>query len=220
MLALLFLLALLAPPAAAAPWRPPVDGAVTHRFAYGPDPFARGQHRGADLATRAGARVGAPCTGQVTYAGRVPRHGRGVTVRCGALVATVLDLAATRPRRGSTVLAGSRIGTAAGAAVHLGARRAGDRRAYVDPLALFGGRSRRTRPLGPAPAPAGRRPRPLAAPRVVARPAAMPARRPAATVPPLAWGGLGLIAAAAPATVVRRRRIRRARGALLTSAAR
>src|SRR3712207_5149965 len=68
-------------------WTWPVRGVVITPFALSPNRFAPGQHRGIDIAARAGAPVVAACRGQVTFAGRVPGRGRAVTVRCaqGAL---------------------------------------------------------------------------------------------------------------------------------------
>src|SRR4051794_16627876 len=55
-----------APSAAAAPppavhWAAPVPGAATRLFSLGPDPFARGQHRGVDLDAAPGDRVRSAC---------------------------------------------------------------------------------------------------------------------------------------------------------------
>ncbi len=222
LLALLVTLVTAGPAPAA--WRAPVDGAVVRPFAVGPSPYAAGQHRGVDLAVRPGASVRAACTGRVTFAGPVPGRGRGVSVRCGALVATHLGLAAVRVRAGAAVVAGTPLGPAAGAHVQLGARRAGHRHGYLDPMTLLGARS--TPPLGPAPParrrprpaprlrrvpPAGVRPAPSARPRPARAPrvAPSPARvRPAppARVPVIAWVGLGLAAAGLPLGALHRRR--------------
>ena len=77
-------------------------------FAVGPDRFAAGQHRGADLGAPAGARVRAACGGRVSFAGRVPGGGRTVSVRCGALVATYQHLGRVAVRRGQRLLPGAR----------------------------------------------------------------------------------------------------------------
>ncbi|MGI8730839.1 MAG: M23 family metallopeptidase, partial [Solirubrobacteraceae bacterium] len=82
------LLAALAPSAHARGWIRPVDGPLLRAFSVGPDRFAAGQHRGVDLGAPAGERVAAACGGRVSFAGRVPRGGRTVSVRCGPLIAT------------------------------------------------------------------------------------------------------------------------------------
>jgi murein DD-endopeptidase MepM/ murein hydrolase activator NlpD len=224
-------------PAASAPagaWERPVEGPVLRPFAVGPDRFAAGQHRGIDLGAPPGIRVLAACGGRVTFAGRVPRGGRTVSVRCGPLVATYQHLCAVAVRRGQIVLPGARIGKVGHARprphVHLGARDAATG-AYVDPLGLFAGAprvvpapvgvQRRPLPLGPTPVAVQRRPLPLgpapAARRPRARPSALPTAHPAA-IPPRAgasrlpwpvWLGLALVALGLPlggALTVRRRR--------------
>lgn len=192
-------------------WRWPVRGEIITPFAVGADPFARGQHRGIDIAARAGARVGAACAGRVRFAGRVPGRGRAVTVTCGRLVATHLELGRTVVRRGDRVTAGAPIGTVAASHLQLGARRMGRRHGYVDPLSLLGDGG--PPDLGPVP-PARRHRRPLPAPArpvAVPRPITAPAPAPAA-VPLAAWIGLGALAAATPlGGLLRRRRRLRAR---------
>jgi hypothetical protein len=228
----LALLAVLAPAAAAAPaWRAPVAGPVAARFAVGPDPFAAGQRRGIELAARPGAGVAAPCAGTVRFAGPLPRRGAGVTVRCGALNATVLGLEASSlaVEAGALVSRGERLGRAAGERVRLGARRRGEPFGYVDPEGLLGA----GRPSAPVTgAPARRRgPRRPLAPRRGPAPAlplagAAPAAAPAsagAAVSPAAWAGLALLAIAVPAgaLVARRQSLaRRGGGARVPSAAR
>jgi hypothetical protein len=170
--------------AAAASWRAPVSGRVLRAYAYSPRaPFARGSRRGVDLAARAGERVVAPCSGLVVFRGRVPRFGAAVSIRCGALVATLLGVLAERAGR---IRRGVAIGRATGP-VHLGARRAAVRWGYVDPLALIGTDPPRSPPLGPPPAAAPRlqaRPRPRT---VAPSPAGMPG------IPWPAWAGIGLL---------------------------
>src|SRR5687768_4845019 len=73
--------ALAAAPRAAEPWVAPVQGGVTRPFAVGANPFAGGQHRGADFAAAPGAAVRAACGGPVVVAGRVGASGRLVTIR-------------------------------------------------------------------------------------------------------------------------------------------
>jgi len=211
----------LAPCAVARGWERPVEGAVLRPFSVGPDRFAAGQHRGVDLAAPPGARVRAACGGRVRFAGRLPRGGRTVSVRCRRLVATYQHLGAVVVRRGEAVRAGARIGTAGRARprphVHLGARDASTG-VYVDPLALLAGSApvappglplapaRRAPPLGPAPpgrAPVRVRPEPVADPLGAWR--ALPAARPvvpagsgAGRLPWPVWLGLALVGLGLP----------------------
>ena len=102
-----------APPALARDWARPVGGDVVKAFDYDrASPFAGGRHRGVDLAARAGESVRAPCAGVVTFAGRVPARGRGVTIRCGTLAATLVELGHVRVRRAERVGRGDRVGRA------------------------------------------------------------------------------------------------------------
>ncbi len=218
MLVRLLVLALLVPsavPAAArgAPWRAPVDGEVAAGFAYSPArPFAAGARRGVDLVASEGTTVRAACTGRVSFAGRLPSGGRGVSVRCGRLTATHLGLGAVAVRRGVRVHAGAPVGVAGpGGVVRLGARVTARRFGWVDPLALIG-----DLPLTPPAAPLGRAPRsavprPAPEPLVHRTPRPAVAEPPAApTVPVAAWAGLGLLAAGVPlGGLARRRRGRR-----------
>jgi len=207
---------------AGAGWRLPVDDArVAGGFRVTPGaPFAAGQRRGIDVRSRPGAPVRAACSGRVTFAGPLPgRRGRrttGVTVRCGGLVATHLGLAGIAVRRGRAVVVGARLGRVGTAGVvRLGARRAGDRHGYVDPLALLGAASGPA-PLAPPPGPVvpRTRRRPPAPPRPAPLRAPAPRAAAPARTPPLAWVGLGLVAAGLPLTVtVARGRRRRAAGA-------
>jgi len=209
---LLVLLATLAvtPATAEARWRWPVRGDVVTPFVTAANPFAPGQHRGIDVAARPGASVIAPCSGTVRFTGRVPGRGHGVTIACGNLIATVLELATTTVRRGTPITAGTRIGTVAASHIQLGARQAGRRHGYVDPLTLLAD--------PPAPPPLAAAPERREGPKQLPPPAARPSPAPAArfaapagsSVPLAAWVGLGLLAAAMPVGV-RRRRERRAR---------
>jgi len=165
-------------------WIRPVDGPIDRPFSVSADRFAAGQHRGVDLGAAPGARVRAACGGRVSFAGRVPRGGRTVSVRCGSLIATYQHLGSVAVARGQVVMPGGRIGRSGRSLprphVHLGARVAATGE-YRDPLALFA-----VAPRGPlAPVPALRRTPPLdPAPRSLPRPlgpapAPAPALRPA-----------------------------------------
>jgi len=174
----LLVLLLTASSAEAAAWRRPVDGEPLRAFSLGSDPYARGRHRGVDLGAKPGALVRSACQGRVTFAGRVPRGGRTVSVRCGPLVASYQLLAAIAVRRGQRVAAGAKLGAVGGSGdryeprphLHLGARVAATG-SYVDPLTLLRDTllappvvpAARVRPPGPparAPVPRLRRPDP------------------------------------------------------------
>jgi peptidase M23-like protein len=193
-LAVLAVLHALAPPAGALTWRRPVAGPVARSFAYGPDPFRRGWHRGVDLAAAAGARIHAACAGTVVTARPAGVVGGVVTIRCGRWRVTHLPLASVAVHRGEAVAAGAPIGDlAAGSAhagLHLGVRRASDRFGYVDPLRLLPAATHEVPPVAlvrgrradlgraPASAPAAR-----PAPAPASAPAARPAPAPAAAAP-------------------------------------
>jgi hypothetical protein len=164
-------LLLAAAPAHAGSWRAPVDGPLLRSFALGSNPYARGWHRGVDLGAPPGAVVRSACAGRVSFAGRVPGGGRTVSVRCGALVASYLQLGAISVRAGLRVSRGAAVGVVGRSRdprlrrphVHLGVRDARSGR-YVDPLALLRGVASAA-PLQPPLAPAWRRgdPPPFAA---------------------------------------------------------
>jgi murein DD-endopeptidase MepM/ murein hydrolase activator NlpD len=181
-------------------WRRPLDGATVIRtFSFDPAaPYVRGRRRGIDLRDRPGAPVLAACSGTVTHAGRVPRWGPGVTLRCGGLVATELGLGSVAVARGAPVLAGSALGRlGARGVLRLGARRASGRQAYVDPLALLGGGESSPPVVAPPPPrrPGRRAPGP---PKPLVRPAPVPAATSAPTrLPWPIWAGLGLLAVGA-----------------------
>ena len=218
-IAVLLLLSLLLVPApsARAAWRWPVHGSVARSFAITAEPFAAGQHRGVDLRARPGTVVRAACSGRVRFAGRLGRLRGVVSVRCGRLVATYVELGGVRVRRGGVVVAGAPVGVVSSAAqVHLGARNVSTGR-YVDPLSLL--RDRRPPPsLGPAPAPPRSRAPNARLPAPVAEPA--PAA-PRPRVPPLAWAGLALVSAGLPlGALLATQRSRRRRSWTSTSPAR
>jgi hypothetical protein len=203
----------LAAAAEAQRWRRPLPGgAVVGSFSYERSaPYVRGRRRGIDLAGAAGAPVLAACGGVVRHAGRVPGFGRGVTVRCGPLVATELGLAAIGVRTGQRLAPGAPIGRlGAGGVLRLGARLARDGHGYVDPLTLLAAPTAGPTPVAPAPGRGGRhRARPHGSSWRAATAAAAPAPRPAR------WSvlaGLGLLTAglagSGAAGVRRRRRTR------------
>jgi hypothetical protein len=227
----------LVPAARAAPWQRPVRGPVVRAFALSADRFARGQHRGVDLAAPLGSPVRAACGGRVGFAGRVPGGGRTVSVVCGRLRATYQHLGAVAVRRGQVLAPGTTLGSVGRSErprapqphVHLGAREAASG-SYVDPLTLLGPGPRsappvvpvplRRVPFGPAPRPAPRRPAPVAPPALLA-PVADPRGAPVGELPLVVWAGLALFGLGLPlgglAGLRRRRRSRvtpdlRARG--------
>jgi murein DD-endopeptidase MepM/ murein hydrolase activator NlpD len=217
--------------AARAVWERPLAGPVVRPFGLSADRYARGQHRGIDLAAPPGTAVRSACSGRVRFAGSVPAGGRTVSVACGALVATYQHLGAVTVRRGRALVAGAPVGTVGRSGLprggrphlHLGARMAASGR-YVDPLVLFGAvrrgvppvglAPRRPAPLGPAPGPGARRlaprPAPLPAPRAPVARVADPAPAPVVSPPLAVWIGLALFGAGLPlGGLVRRRRRRR-----------
>jgi len=137
--------------------------------AYESDALASSTHRGVDVAASPGARVFAPCAGQVTFAGRVPAVGGGT---CGAVSIatdqgslTLLPVDSVTVSRGAQLATGDAIGTLAAAGdassptahVHVGLRR-GD--LYVDPAGALAA----PEPKPDAPAPAEPQPSPAAQP--------------------------------------------------------
>jgi murein DD-endopeptidase MepM/ murein hydrolase activator NlpD len=202
--------------AGAGGWRWPLRGPVVGAFHVWPHaPFARGQRRGIDVSAPPGTVVRAACSGRVMFAGPLPRRGLAVSVRCGALVATHLGLGRLAARTGSRVVAGAPLGRlGASGRLRLGARRAGDRRGYLDPLTLL--RDEASAPPHLGPAPRAWRPRPPRRARPVPRPLAAPTRpapTPATTSRHLAWPAypaLALVAGALPVGGLVRRRRRRA----------
>ena len=131
---------------------PPVHAPIVRPFSYAGSPFAAGRHRGVDLGAPPGARVVAPCTGRVAYAGPSPGGGV-VSLVCGGRRVTVLPVGQAWAARGRRVERGAPLGRAARGhgGLHLSVRAVGDRLAYVDPAPLL--RARARGPLGPAPPP-------------------------------------------------------------------
>jgi peptidase M23-like protein len=199
-LAVAFLLLAL-PAHATATWRPPVPGPVSRTFDVGANPYEGGHHRGIDLAARPGTTVRGACAGRVVVAGSVGASGGVVTVLCGHWRVTEMPLRTIAVRAGTTVTAGTTLGTlAAGhdhAGLHLGVRRDGVPFGYVDPLRFL-----TPTPATPSP-PLGRGPkarRPSAPnPSPVSAPVSSPAAARAATplAPWAAWLGLALVLAGA-----------------------
>ena len=152
----------------------------------------------------------APCSGRVRFAGRVPRLGSGVSLRCGRLAATEFGLERVHVRRGGVVIAGAPVGTLGPRGrLWLGAR--GRVRALGLPRsARAASAARPTRPLGPAPLPLRLRVR---TPRAPARAAtAAPIGTPATSPLPLAaWIGAAVAGVGAGLGVTLRRRSRRSR---------
>jgi len=185
--------------AAARAWQRPVEGPVLRPFFVGSDRFAAGQHRGVDFAASPATRVRAACGGRVGFAGRVPRGGLTVSVRCGRLIATLQRLGAILVRRGQVIRAGALIARAGSARprphVHLGARVAATG-SYVDPLGLLADAPRAV----PPPLPAAPRRRPRRAPPV----ARTPLRSPPLARPALRVRPAPVVATQAPRPLARR----------------
>ena len=213
--------------AGAAGWHWPLRGPVVGAFhVVRGGPFARGQRRGIDVSARPGAAVRAACPGRVTFGGPLPRRGLAVSVRCGALVATYLGLGRLAVSAGSRVSRGDALGTlGASGRLRLGARRAGDRRGYLDPLLLLAAPAPPLRPrLGPAPHAVRRHrlPPTRPAPRPIA-PATPPAPGTAAAARRLPWPAypaIALVASALPLGGLARRRRRRTRATCAATASR
>jgi murein DD-endopeptidase MepM/ murein hydrolase activator NlpD len=220
-------LALLGPQettAAPGRWRWPVEGTVVAGFRVLANPYARGQHRGVDIAAPVGTRVSAACSGRVRFAGTLPDGTGAVSVACGRLIATYLELRNVAVRAGQRVAGGARLGAVAPSGdprqprphLHLGARTRSNRARYRDPLALLGAPS--PPPLVAPPRAGPRRLLPRER-RLPPPPAAMLSpRQPdadavpsAARLPALAWLGLALAAAGIPFGALERVRRRRRR---------
>lgn len=167
-------------------------------------PYMHGRRRGIDIRARPGAPVLAVCSGDVSYAGRVPAFGRGVTVRCGRLVATELGLSKPLVARGTHVSRGTPLGLLGPTGtLRLGARLASGRNAYINPEPLLADQPPQLAPPPPIMHPRALRPHRFDPPR------AAPATP---HVPWLALAGAATLASAAlggTTLQVRRRRRRR-----------
>jgi len=118
-------------------WLRPVPGEVARSFSYARDaPFARGAHRGVDLAAPPGTSVRAACAGRVVHAGPVAGRDEVVSMRCRARRVSYLPLATVAVRAGATIRVGAQLGTVARGhgGLHLGVRREGDPFGYEDPM--------------------------------------------------------------------------------------
>lgn len=194
------------PSGASASWAWPLHGAVTGTFRVSPAaPYAAGQRRGIDVTAPPGTTVRAACSGRVRFAGPVPRRGLAITVACGPLRATYLRLGSLRVRAGAVVAAGHALGTlGAPGRLRLGARRAGRRFGYLDPLTLL--RAPRA-PHAPPPVT-------LRAPRPPSPVAVRPAEPDGPRIPLIGWFAVALVAGGMPVGgLIRRRRGRQPVGA-------
>jgi hypothetical protein len=214
---LLVVLRCVGPTAAAADerWRRPVPGGATVApFTYErAAPYRHGRRRGIDIGGSPGSPVLATCSGAVTYAGRVPRFGRGATIRCGDLIATELGLSKTLTHRGVRISRGTPIGLlGATGTLRLGARLASGRNAYINPEPLL-----QDQPPQLAPLPPLRHLRPIR-PRRTEPPRATPSS------PPIPWpallGAATLTSATLGGTTLRIHRRRRRRTLLAQHATR
>ena len=169
--------------AATARWTPPVRGEPARLFHLGPDPFARGQHRGLDF--RGAGPVRAACAGRVVFAGRVAGAGT-VSVTCGRWRVSYAPLTRIAVREGERIGAGARLGRSA-RGIHFGVRREGRRFGYVDPLRFLAGSRSPPPPILPPRRVRTRAPRPPAAP-----PPRAAHLRPAVAPWPV-WLGLALL---------------------------
>ena len=105
LLAVIAALDLMAPTAfAAGGWQWPVRGEVITPYRNGDDAYAAGQHRGLDIAARAGDPVVAAAGGTVTFAGVAGSSGLTVAVRTadGRFDTSYLHLASAAVRKGDS----------------------------------------------------------------------------------------------------------------------
>jgi hypothetical protein len=181
----------------ASAWTWPVDGPVLRPFVFGNDPYAGGQHRGIDIGASPDAPALAPASGQVTFAGSVPRYGKTVTIHTAdGYAVTLLHLGALGVSRGASVEEGQPIAQVAIAGddehpepyVYLGIRGWTDEHGYVDPLLFLPPRTSAPAPPAATPVP------PVAAP-------APPVAAPAPTPTPAASAPAAAVAAPVAAVV-------------------
>ena len=173
-------------------WRLPLAGpSVAGRFSFDRRrPFLAGQRRVVTLAGRPGQVVRAPCGGAVTFAGSLP-GGKGVSLRCRGLSATLTGLGAVSVGRGALLVAGQPAGRLGpGGSLSLGARLVDRRNGYIDPLELVGPPSR------PAPLAPPLRTGPRLRPEPRERPASRRGVPPALLLLGAAWLGLGIAGSA------------------------
>ncbi len=98
---------------AAQGWTWPVEGEVVRAYRNGADPYARGQHRGIDIAAPDGAAVVAAAAGSVRFAGTAGSSGLTVSVRTadGRFDTSYLHLGSLAVARGQRVRAGQVFGS-------------------------------------------------------------------------------------------------------------
>ncbi|MBA2504852.1 MAG: M23 family metallopeptidase, partial [Thermoleophilaceae bacterium] len=104
------LLALLALAVLLGGWTWPVEGEVLNRYRNGADPYARGMHRGIDVAARPGTPVVAASGGLVRFAGVAGSSGLTVSMRTLRFDTAYLHLSGVSVRPGTRVREGARIG--------------------------------------------------------------------------------------------------------------
>lgn len=141
-------------------WTWPVSGPVLRPFAFDRgNPYAGGQHRGADIGASVGASVVAPASGTVTFAGSTPGGGLTLAIRTvDGYSATLVHLGSLAVGRGAAVQDGAVVGTVGSTGqaelgaphIHLGVRIAADEHGYVDPLAFLPGRAASPPPAEPS----------------------------------------------------------------------
>jgi hypothetical protein len=176
-----------APPAAAA-WLWPLRGEVITPYRNGDDPYARGQHRGIDIAGPVGAPVVTATPGVVRFAGAAGHSGLTVGVRTadGRYETSYLHLSSIVVHRGERVTGGQRLGavgatgrrSAAEPHLHFGVRDAGSRHGYHDPLDFLPPAARPRPAPRRTPTPVGAPARPSPAPHPFATPQQEPSRLP------------------------------------------
>jgi Peptidase family M23 len=195
--ATLFLVSLAYAASARAAWVWPLHGEVISTYHNGDDPYAAGQHRGIDIAGNVGAPVVAAAGGEVRFAGTAGSSGLTVSVRTvDGFDTSYLHLGTVHVRAGERVSPGQRLGAVGTSGVrstaephlHFGVRTAGERHAYLDPLAFLPPLpvAAPERPdASPAPAPVTAAPVPAPAPLAAPLPRRVPRARPVPGARPL-----------------------------------